>query len=435
MNYDLAIIGAGWAGFNAAIRAKGLGLKVALIEKDQLGGTCLNRGCIPTKALIQSAKVYTLTKKSEIFGIKVTNPQIDFSKIQERKDKIIQQLSHGLQFMLRGIDLFKDEAKLLSPGELKVGSQTLKTKFILIAVGSRPMELKGLVFDGKKIVSSDEILNLKEVPGSLLIIGGGVIGCEFANLFSSLGTQVLIAEKMPQLLPGQDQELAKKLENAFKKKGIKVSTNTDAQTLELRDFDLALLCVGRTPDTKGLSLEKIGLNLEKERIMVDEYLKTNIANIYAAGDCTGQIMLAHFASYQGRIAAENIASPNNPKKINTASVPSCIFSDPELASVGMDEEGAKNKGIDIKVNRFDFKGSGMAHILDEAEGFIKIVSDKKTEQILGASIIGPRATELIGILTLAVSSRLKISQIQDTIFAHPTLTESIAETLKEGYGV
>ena len=263
-----------------------------------------------------------------------------------------------------------------------------------------------------------------------MIIGGGVIGCEFASLFSTLGTQVSVVEKMPQLLPGEDKEVAKKLETIFKKKAIKVNTNTDAQTLDLNNYNLVLLCIGRIPKTEGLDLEKLGVKLERTKIIVDDYLKTSVPNIYAAGDCTGKTMLAHFASYQGRIAVENIAHPDNPKKADNPNIPNCIFTDPEIASVGLKEEEAKNKGIDIVVKKFDFLGSGMARILDETEGFIKIISDKKTEEILGASIIGPRATELISILTLAVSTHMKISQIQNTILAHPTLSESISEALK-----
>lgn len=434
MYYDLAIIGAGWAGFNAALRAKELGLKVLLIEKGQLGGTCLNRGCIPTKSLIHSAKIYSLVKKSQSFGIDITeSPKANLIKIQERKDRIIQQLHSSMQFMLKEIDFLNSEAQILSNEELRAGEQIIKAKFILIATGSKPLELGNLKFDAKKIISSDELLNLKEIPKTLIVIGGGVIGCEFANLFSILGSRVSIVEKMPQLLPGTDKEIAKKLETIFKKKGVNVNTNTDATTLELKDYELALLCIGRVPETEGLGLEKIGLNLQKGRIAVDEYLKTNIPNIYAAGDCTAKFMLAHFASYQGRIAAENIAHPNNPKKTDNSSVPNCIFTDPEIASVGLGEEEAQNREIDI--NRFDFLGSGMARILDETEGFIKVISDKKTKEILGASIIGPRATELIGILTLAKTVHLKISQIQDVIFPHPTLSESISDTLKERHGI
>lgn len=430
MDYDLTIIGAGWAGFNAALTAKELGLKVCLIEKAQIGGTCLNLGCIPTKTLIQTAKVFALTKKSHIFGLKTIVPQVNFFKVQERKEKIIQQLRQGMQFMLKGIYFLNTEAKILSAEEIKAENQIIKTKNILIACGSKPSELKDLKFNGKKILSSDDILNLKEIPKSLLIIGGGVIGCEFASLFFTLGTQVSIVEMMPQILPGVDKEVARKLETIYKKKSIKVNINTDATTVDLTNYDLVLLCVGRIPNTQDLTLEKLGINLEKNKIIVDEYLKTSIPNIYAAGDCTGKIMLAHFAAYQGRIATENIANPNNPKKADNSNIPNCIFTDPEIASVGLGEEEARQRGIDINVNKFDFLGSGMARILDETDGFIKIISDKKTNQILGGSIIGPKATELISILTLAISCHLKISQIRNTIFAHPTLSESINEALK-----
>jgi len=435
MDYDLAIIGAGWAGFNAAIRAKELGLKVALIEKEQIGGTCLNRGCIPTKTLIQSAKVYSLAKKSKTFGIETPSPQINFSEIQIRKDKIIEQLRKGMESMLKGIDFLKGEAQIVSRNTLKIGQGQINTKFILIATGSKPLELGGLKFDGKKIISSDEILNLKQIPKSLLIIGGGVIGCEFASLFSTLGSEVSIVEKMPQLLPGEDREIAKKLETVFKKKGIKINTNTDATTQDLTNYELVLLCIGRIPKIENLDLEKIGLKLEKNKILVDGYLKTDISNIYAAGDCTGQVCLAHFAAYQGRVACENIANPCGLKQANNYNVPNCIFTDPEIASVGLNEEAARNQGMDIKINKFDFLGSGMARILDETDGFIKIISDNKTGQILGSSIIGPRATELIGILTIAISSRLKVSEIQNTIFAHPTLSECISEALKTNYAI
>jgi dihydrolipoamide dehydrogenase len=334
-----------------------------------------------------------------------------------------------MQFMLKGIDFLNAEAQLISPEELKVAEQIIKTKFILIATGSKPIELSKIKFDRQKIVCSDEILALKEIPSSLLIIGGGVIGCEFASLFSALGSRVYIVELMPQLLPGVDSEVAKKIETVFKKKGIRVSTNTDASSVDLGSCNLILVCVGRAPRTEGLNLENIGIKLDKGKIIVDEYLRTSIPNIYAAGDCVGRIMLAHFAAYQGRVAGENITRFDNPQKADNTIIPNCIFTDPEIASVGLSEEEARNKGIDIKINKFDFLGSAMARIIDETEGFIKVISDKKTEQILGASIIGPKATELIAVFTLAVSVNLKLSQIRQTIFAHPTLSESIHEAL------
>ena len=428
--YELAIIGAGWAGFNAAIRARQLGLKTVLIEKGQIGGTCLNRGCIPTKTLIQSAKIYHLTKKAKTFGVEIPQANLNFSQIQSRKDSVVAKLRQGMDYMLKGIDILSGTAEIIDPNTIKAVDKEVKAKNILLACGAKPIELNNIKFDHRKIVSSDDILDLKELPGSLLIIGGGVIGCEFASLFSTFGVKVSVVEKMPQLLPGEDKEAAKKLENIFKKKGISVSTDTDATGLGLDKYDLVLLCIGRVPDLEGLGLDKLGIKMERNRIVTDEYLRTCIPNLYAAGDCTGKIMLAHFAAYQGRIASENIAHPDSLKKADNAVVPNCIFTDPEIASVGLNEEQARAKGYAAGVNKFDFLGSGMAHILDETEGFLKVIFDKNSQDILGGVIIGPRATELIAILTLAVSSRLKVSQIRDTIFAHPSISESIAEVFK-----
>jgi len=430
--YDLTIIGAGWAGFNAAQEAKAYGLKVALIDKSHIGGTCLNRGCIPTKTLIQSARVFQQAKKNNTFGIACSDSSIsflaNFSQIQARKEKIVQQLRQGMQSQLSAVDFFNQEARILDKNNIKLRDKQIQTKFILIATGSAPIELANFKFNGKNILSSDDILNLQTVPASLLVIGGGVIGCEFASLFCALGSQVTVVELMAQLLPGEDKEAARKLEICFKKGGINVHTGTDAGTLDFKKYELILVCVGRRPEISGL--EELNLNIEKGRIAVDEFLRTNIAGIYAAGDCTGKSMLAHFAAYQGRIAAYNIANPGTPKKADNQVIPNCIFTNPEIASVGLNEEKARSENIEVEINKFDFLASPMARILDEAEGFIKIVSDGKSKKILGASIIGPKATELIGIFTLAIQSRLEVAQIRDTLFAHPTLSESIAEALK-----
>ncbi|MFA7652822.1 MAG: dihydrolipoyl dehydrogenase [Candidatus Omnitrophota bacterium] len=428
--YDLAIIGAGWAGFNACLKAKQSGLKVVLIDKSLLGGTCLNLGCIPTKTLIQSAKVFNLVKKSSDFGINVSGPTVDFLKIQERKDRIIQQLRSGMQQMLKDIDYLTGQARLVSSQEIRVLEKTIRARNVLIATGSKPYELAQFKFDAKKTLSSNEIISLKEIPGSLLIIGGGVIGCEFAGLFSQLGTKVTVVEKMPQLLPGEDREVAKKIETVFKKKGINVNTSSDAAAFNPADFDIILVCVGRKAQTENLGLEEAGVNLDKGAIAVDDYLKTNINNIYAAGDCTAKIMLAHFASYQGISAVFNLAYPDKLKPATSSCVPSCIFTEPEIASVGLSEDKALLLGRHIDIHRFDFLGSGMARILGETEGLIKIISDVKTGVVLGAAIIGPRATELIGIFTLAVARCLSIQNLRETIFAHPTLSESITEAIK-----
>jgi dihydrolipoamide dehydrogenase len=426
MQYDLVIIGSGWAGFNAAVRAKELGFKVAIVEKKQVGGTCLNLGCIPTKTLLQSAKVYSLIKKAKLFGVEISGSAINFSQIQKRKELIIQQLQNGINVILKGIDIFNGEAQILSADTVEVSGRKLKPKFILIACGSRPYMPQGL---SPKLLTSDELLEIKGIPKSLLIIGGGVIGCEFASLFNSLDCEVSMVELMPQILPGLDQEMAKKLEVIFKKRGIKVQTNTNALTTSPADYEIALCCIGRIPDTEALTLDRLGIKLDKGRIITDDYLKTTIPNIYAAGDCTGRVMLAHAASFQGRIAVENMANPNNSKRAEGL-IPSCIFTDPEISGVGLTEAEALNQGKDITVHKFDLLGSGMARILNETEGFIKIISDKKTEEILGASIIGPRATEIISVLTVAMQNKIKTAQLKDTVFAHPTLSEIIQEALK-----
>ena len=429
--YDLTIIGAGWAGFNAALRAKSLGLKVALIEEAFIGGTCLNSGCIPTKTLVQSAKILELSRKSGSFGIEIAaEPKPDFPQIQLRKNKIIQQLGKAMETRLSGIDYLSGHGQVLDNQRFKVDGRDFQAKSILLAAGARPFELPGFAFDGKKIISSEEALNLSKVPGSLLIIGGGVIGCEFAQIFSALGSKVQVVEIMDQLLPGVDREVAKKLETVFKKKKISVAVSTDAKTVDLNNFELVLVCVGRKPRIDGL--DALGIATGKSGIIVDDYLRTSVDNIYAAGDCTGKFMLAHYASYQGICAAENIAKFSTPRKADNAVVPACIFTSPEIASVGLTELQASQVCPAVKINKFDFLGSPMARIQEEAEGFIKIISEEKTGKLIGAHIIGPKATELISIFTLAMSSGLNTTQLKKTIFAHPTLSEAISEAMEQG---
>jgi dihydrolipoamide dehydrogenase len=429
--FDLAVIGAGPAGFSAVQEAKILGLKVALIEKDEIGGNCLNCGCIPAKALIQSAKIYSISKRSKRFGIGTTDPKINLSEIQRRKETIVKQISKGMQFMLKDIALMKGEAQFISTEELSVDGDKIKAKYIIVATGSRPIQLPDLRFDGKRIISSADILNLNRIPHSLLVIGGGVIGCEFASLFSIFGTEVTIVELLPQILPQGDKETAKKLEVSFKKRGIKINTNTSAKTINFDNYELVLLCIGRAPDPGGLDLEGIGIRLERNKIITNEYQNTNIPNIFAAGDCTSDKLLAHFAMHQGAIAAKNVAKPRHSKRIDPQLIPICIFTDPQIASIGITEEEAKNRGTQIKISKFDFLGSAKARILEETEGFIKIISNKETDDIIGASIIGPGAIELMGIITLAIQTHLKLPQLQSTLFAHPTLSESIHEAVRD----
>ena len=427
--YDLAVIGAGWAGFNATVRAKELGLKVCLIDSHKVGGTCLHYGCIPTKTLIASAKVFSLTKRLNSFGVELENPRVKLATIQEKKNKVIFQLMQGMQSRLVGVDFINALAQVVSSQEIRVGDRTIRTKFILIATGSRSFELGELKFNQKNIISSDAAIALTEVPQSLLVVGGGVIGCEFASLFSMLGSQVMIIEKTSSLLPNEDKEISRKIEVIFKKKGIQVVTGADISTFDLNNYSKTLICVGRRPHAQGLGLDNLGIELKDNRIVVDDYLKSGCDNIYAAGDCTGQRMLAHYAAYQGVMAVENMFSTQR-KKADNLVVPTCIFTEPQIASVGLSQEAAVKAGLKIKVHKFDFRASAMAQIIDEVDGFVKIISNQENDQIIGASIIGPQATELISTLVVAISSRLTITQIRQVIFAHPTFSEAIQEAVK-----
>ncbi len=427
--YDLAIIGAGWAGFNAAIKAKERGLSVCLIDSGKLGGTCLNYGCIPTKTLIASAKIYSLAQKASVFGIALDNLRLNYPAIQEKKNKVVAQLARGMQSLLGEVEFINAAARLKGPQEIQAGERTVQAKFILIATGSQPCELPELKFNHNNIISSDEALALDRIPESFLIVGGGVIGCEFAGLFSCLGAQVTLAEKMPLLLPGEDREISRKIEGIFKKKGIKVITEANLSSLDLNNYSKVLVCVGRCARTSGLGLEEAGVRLEKNKIIVDEYLKSSVDTIYAAGDCTAKVMLAHYAAYQGTRAVENMFS-GHPQKADNPVVPNCIFTDPQIASVGVKENDAFSGKQRIKVRKFDFRASAMAQITEETEGWVKVITDEESGRIIGASIVGPQATELIASLAIAISRQLTVAQLREVIFAHPTFSESLHEALK-----
>jgi dihydrolipoamide dehydrogenase len=430
--YDLIVVGGGWAGFTACVQAKARGLKAALIERAEIGGTCLNRGCIPTKSLIQSAKVYTQSKKTSLSGVRIqTQPQIVFAEAQARKDKLVSQLRGGMEFMLKGVDVIQGAARIAGPDCVKAAGREYRTKWILAATGSIPTEIKDLPFDGKTILSSDHMLALSDIPQSLLVVGGGAIGCEFAGLYAALGAHVTVVELMPQLLPGMDADIAQKIEMSFKKKGIRVQTGCDVKTLDRSAFEKVLVCVGRRPSAGGWGLEELGVAFTGNGACgIDENLATNVPSIYAAGDCTGKFMFAHFAAHQGRRAVAGMgtditAMRGHPDDL----VPGCIFTDPEIGTVGLTETQAKQQNIGIKIYKADFLGSGMARIIDETDGYVKILADTSTGGIVGASIIGPKATELIGTLTVAISAGMTVDQLRDTILPHPTLSEMITAAL------
>lgn len=439
--YDIAIIGAGPGGYVAAIYAAMSGKSVAVIEKDYLGGVCLNKGCIPTKAVLSSVEVLTRIKESSSFGIDVSSCKINFEKINIRKEEIVKKLRHGIEalFKARKVSLFNGTARLVSADTIEVSGARIEAKDIIIAAGSSPFDMPAFKFNHTNIISSDDILELKEIPESLLIIGGGVIGCEFAVIYNALGSKVAIVEMMPEILPNMDRETAKKLSLILKKRGINISTGTKVEQLKERGgkvlailssgneqaVDKALVCVGRSPNTGNLGLKEIGAKTEKGRIIVDEYMRTNIPNIYAIGDVAGKFQLAHTASYEGIVACKNILG--GAKKADYKSVPSCIYTSPEVASVGISEEAAKDSGIEIKVSRFPFSALGKAHAISMTEGFVKLIGEKSTGRILGVHILGHDATNLIAEAALAIKQGLTAEEVGDTIHAHPTLAEGLME--------
>lgn len=428
--YDLCVIGSGWAGFNASLRAAELGAKVALIESDEIGGTCLNRGCIPTKTLVNSCRLIKEISHYQNFGIEVKDFSVSFERIQERKKEVIIGLQKGITFQLnkQKVEIIQGTAKITGPNQIEVNGNKLEAKFIIIATGSRPAELPSLKFNQNNIISSNEILELTAAPKSLLIIGGGAIGCEFASIFSVLGTAVTIVEALDNLLPGEDKEISQKIETVFKKSGIKVFTKSKAESFKPKDFEKTLVCVGRAFNTENIWSDNLSIQKDRNRIVVNRFLQTAVENIYAVGDCIGGKLLAHVAAYEGSLAAENIFWKKIP--VDYTAIPSCTFTNPEVASVGLNEQAAIAGGKEVKTSKFSFLASGMAHILEETDGFIKLVADKNTDDLLGASIIGPKATEMISSLTLAIRNRLKSKDIYGTVFAHPSLSEGIFEAAK-----
>jgi len=418
--YDLAIIGGGWAGFNAAIEASKLGKKVCLIEKDLIGGTCLNRGCIPTKILIHLTKKHHQQLKFET---------LDF---QTEKKDIVSKLQYGMTSTLKasGVDFIKGSALIVSNEKLIVTEEDkeVQAKFILIAAGSEPKDLPFLKFDHKHIVSSDDLLKLNSYPKRILIVGGGVIGCEFASALNKTEAEITVVEILDRLLPMFDVDISKKLEQSFKKKGITVKTSHNVKEEDLKAYDLVLLCLGRGFNSKKLCSSSIDIKLDKGGfVIVDDFLKTSQPNIYAAGDCTGGLQLAHVASFEAVRAVRNMFA--KPEKINYNAVPASVFTDPEIAQIGTNEIEAKSKNLNIKIIKKPFSLVGMAHIYKQTDGFLKLIIDQDSQQILGASIVGPQATELINTLSVVVTYKLKLGDLKDLIFAHPSISEIFVEAI------
>jgi len=442
-DYDLVVIGGGPGGYVAALRGAQLGARVALVEEKRVGGVCLNEGCIPTKALARSVELLLDIERAQEFGILVSEPVLDFAKMMARKEMVVERLVSGVEALLqaRKVELFKGKGRLLAPNRVDVEGRELSTTGIIIATGAEPGKppVPGLDLEG--VLTSREILELEEAPSSLVIVGGGVVGMEFASIFNVLGTKVTVIEMLPSLLPPVDEELSRRYLNLVQREGVEVHLSSPLRGVRWRgpslaveygadekvesvEADYVLIATGRIPYTEGLGLAELGIKTEGRAVVVDGYLQTTVSGIYAVGDVTGGWMLAHLAMRQGEIAAENALGDK--KEIDYRAVPYCVFTMPEIAGVGLTEQEAKTKAIPYKKSIFRFGASGRALTMGETTGLVKMLCHEGGE-VLGLHIMGPRATDLIVEGALAIQMGAKASDIVATIHAHPTLPEAVRE--------
>ncbi|PEK52006.1 dihydrolipoyl dehydrogenase [Bacillus toyonensis] len=451
----LVVIGGGPAGYVAAITAAQTGKDVTLIDEADLGGTCLNVGCMPTKSLLESAEVYNIVNHAQRFGVLVDKQSIsiDWNQIQTRKSQIVVQLVQGIQYLMKKnkIKVIKGKGKFETDHRLRVTQRNKEAivdgEQFIIAAGSEPTELPFAPFDGEWILNSSHAMSLENIPASLLIVGGGVIGCEFASIYSRLGTKVTIVEMAPQLLPGEDEDIASILREKLENDGVEIFTGAALKGLnnykKQASFEyegsmhevtpeFVLVSVGRKPRVQDLGLEKAGVQFSNKGITVNEHMQTNIAHIYAAGDIIGGIQLAHVAFHEGTTAALHASGED--VKVNYHAVPRCIYTAPEIASVGLSEKGAREQYGDILIGEFPFTANGKALILGEQMGKVKVIVEPKYQEIVGISIIGPRATELIGQGTVMIHTEVTADIMRDYIAAHPTLSEAIHEALLQAVG-
>lgn len=449
----IVVIGAGPGGYEAAIKAAKLGAKVTVVEKDKVGGTCLNSGCMPTKSLLASSEVLTTVNNADKFGVYVTGEvNADFSDMMNKKDKLVLQLVKGIEFLLKknGVGVVKGVGKLADKNKVEVtrndgSKEILKTDRIILATGSVPVCPGLFNYDGKHIITSEEVLSLESVPGSIIIVGGGVIGCEIGQFLRRLGTEVTIVEMMPQILPMEDEDVAKQLIRQFKKDKIKVITGKSITSVKVENnrviaglqgatlkADIMMVSIGRKPFTEGLGLENVGIETDKAgKIPVNKKLETCVEGIYAIGDIIDTPLLAHVASKEGLIAAENAMGGS--KEAVYCAVPRCVYTEPEVAAVGLTEAEAKAADMTYKTGSFDFRGLGKAQAIGKIQGFVKVITDKN-DRLIGASVVGPHATDLLAELTLAVHLGLLAEQVGDVIHPHPTLSEALMEALHDVHG-
>ncbi|AKP47729.1 MULTISPECIES: dihydrolipoyl dehydrogenase [Bacillus] len=458
--YDIVILGGGTGGYVAAIRASQLGLKTAVVEKEKLGGTCLHKGCIPSKSLLRSAEVFAQTKNGEEYGILAKEIKLDFQKVQIRKQRIVDQLHRGVQQLMKKgkIDLYHGVGRILGPSifapvagtisvEMNDGNENeiLIPKHVIIATGSRPKTLNGLEIDGDFILSSNEALELSNVPSSVLIVGGGAIGIEWASMLKDFGSDVTIIEYANRLLPSEDHDISRELEIRLKKKGIRIVTNAKILTdtvqkekttatvqVEVNGERLAysaekiLVCVGRQANIEDIGLENTDIQVNQGVIQVNDYFQTKERHIYAIGDVIGGLQLAHVASREGMIAVEHIAGLN-PEPLDYSLVPKCIYSSPEIASVGWTEQEAKEKGLNLKIGKFPFRAVGKALVYGQSDGFVKLIVDRDTDDVLGVHMIGPHVTDMISEAGLARFLDAASWEVAHAIHPHPTLSEALGE--------
>ena len=450
--YDLIVIGSGPGGYVSAIRAGQLGMKVAIVEKDtRLGGTCLLRGCIPTKSMLESAEVAEHAMHASDFGITTGDVSIDLKAVLKRKDTVVDQNAGGVKYLMKKnkVEVFNGFGSLEGPGRVKVtssdGAQVLNTKNILLATGSVPRRIPGIEIDGEAVMTSDELLELKVMPRHLIVLGAGAVGVEFASVFRSFGCEVTVVELADRLVPVEDEDVSKEFEKIYKKRGIKVHTATKLSkvervaggvkaTLEPKsgspvtlEASHLLVAVGRAPVTEGLGLERTKVKVERGAVHVDEFNRTAEPGVYAIGDILiGKPLLAHAASAEGILAVEHMAGLN-PRPIDYTQVPGCTYSSPEIGSLGLTERQAKEQGYELKVGKFPFSAVGKAKVINQTAGFVKIVAEAKYNQILGVHIIGPRATDLIAEAGPLLKLECTVDELVNTIHAHPTLAEAMHE--------
>jgi dihydrolipoamide dehydrogenase len=457
MSYDVIVIGSGPGGYVAAIRASQLGLKTAIIEKENLGGICLNWGCIPTKALLKSAQVFEYLNHAKEYGISADNIKADFGAVIKRSRDVADGMSKGIQFLMKKnkIDVIMGTAKIKAGKKVDVKAADGKTttydaKHIIIAVGARSRQLPNLPQDGKKIIGYREAMNLPKQPKSMVVVGSGAIGSEFAYFYATLGTKVTIVEFLPNIVPVEDEEVSKQLEKSFKKTGMDVMCNASVESVEVKgdmckvniktaegnkaiDAEIVLSAVGIQSNLENIGLEDVGIVTDKGKIVTDKFYATNVPGYYAIGDCVAGQALAHVASAEGITCVEKIAG-HHPEPINYNNIPGCTYCQPEVASVGHTEKSAKAAGYELKIGKFPFSASGKAKAVGASDGFIKLIFDAKYGELLGAHMIGYNVTELIAEIVVARKLETTGHEMIKAVHPHPTMSEAIMEAAAAAYG-